>query len=123
VLVVEDFLIDGADGRTFLRICDNDEVIPVLISTIRGLDGDFEALLNHLWLHRPAEVKAPPHRPRRGQQVIDSSAIHVLISSGHGWSSNVTLSGRGASAVSGGPLQRDIGLPRSLNNLIRPQQQ
>ena len=54
-------------GRALRRIGDDDEVISVLISTIRSLDGDLEALLNHLWLHRPAEVKAPPDRPSRGQ--------------------------------------------------------
>jgi hypothetical protein len=80
VLLVEDLLVDGADSCTLRWIGDNDEVIPILISTIRGLDGELEALLNHLWLHRPAEVKAPPDRPRRGQQVIDSSAVHLPIS-------------------------------------------
>jgi len=49
-----------------IRVGDNKEVIPVLISTIRdsadgrtlrrSLDGYFEALLNHFWLHRLCEV-------------------------------------------------------------------
>jgi hypothetical protein len=56
-------------------------VIPVLISTIRSLDGYFEALLNHFWVHRLCEVKAPPDGPRLGQQVIDSSAVYVFNSS------------------------------------------
>jgi len=58
MLLVEDLLADGADGRTLHRIGDNDEVIAVLISAIRSLNGEFQALLNHCWLHRPAEIKA-----------------------------------------------------------------
>jgi hypothetical protein len=38
VLLVEDLLVDGADGRALHRIGDHDEVIPVLVSAVRRLD-------------------------------------------------------------------------------------
>jgi hypothetical protein len=50
VILVKDPLVDSTDGRTLRRIGDDYEMIPVLISTIRSLDGDLETLLNHLWL-------------------------------------------------------------------------
>ena len=58
MFLIEDPLVDGADGRTLRWIGHNHEVIPVLISTIRSLNGDFEALLNHLWFNRLRKVKA-----------------------------------------------------------------
>jgi hypothetical protein len=77
VLLVEDLLVDGADGRALHRIGDHDEVIPVLVSAVRRLDSKLEAFLNHRRVHRPPQVQALPDRPRRGQQLIDGRAVHV----------------------------------------------